>query len=568
MRFLTAAILFVVSAMLILVGIAQKTVWHPAPSHTQTISVTDKTPLIIIKHEALAHFDSTPVVSVSGSDKSFIGFGRQADVDSWVGSTKHVEITSSGSENDLKLTSKAFAGTGKLGSPLGSDLWRRETTATGPATIKVPLAQRAAVLIASDGFASAPNQITITWPISFNPVPSNILIIAGAVLMFAALVVNIWAWYNMRKLRGPRRRTPRAPQGPRLGRRRSTRSSAPGRGRRSARNLSVAVTGALMVASLAGCSVAPDAKASSTSTAATSIQQPPVATMGQVKNIVNRVATAIAAADASHDSKALDERAAGPAFAARKAHYILQKASKKVDALPPIPTKILSLTLPAASNLWPRSIMVITSNGGSESLPQMLVLQQKSPRSQYKLWYDIDMLPGAKLPVVNTAAVGAIPIASDSLFLKIAPNALPAAFGDLIDNGTSSLSAASFDVSNDEYYKQVYASQQSQISNLSNATIKNKHFLADPNVISLSTVNSGALVAVFMNDKYVIKPKNNTQAVAVAGDEKLMLGAAGSTTGVKSIYGTMLLFYVPAIASKDKIVTLGATQQLLSVKAQ
>jgi hypothetical protein len=124
-----------------------------------------------------------------------------------------------------------------------------------------------------------------------------------------------------------------------------------------------------------------------------------------------------------------------------------------------------------------------------------------------------------------------------------------------------------FDVTNDEYYQQIAASQQSQATNLNNATIKMKHLLGNPNVISLSTVNSGALVAVFMNDKYVIKPKDRTQAVAVSGSEKLLLGAAGSPTGIKSFYGTMLLFYVPAIASKDKIKTLGATQVLLSVKS-
>jgi len=246
---------------------------------------------------------------------------------------------------------------------------------------------------------------------------------------------------------------------------------------------------------------------------------------------------------------------------------VLQKASKSVGALPPIASAKISLALPAATNLWPRTVMVITSDVGATALPQMLVLQQASPRAQYQLWYNIDMLPGVKLPVVNTAKVGAIPVAADSLFLKIAPNALPAAFGDLIDNSQASLSAPMFNVANDEYYQQIFASQQSQAQTLSNATIKIKHLLGNPTVLSLSTLNSGALVAVYMNDKYVIKPKDRTQAVAVSGNEKLMLGSAGSATGIKSFYGSMLLFYVPSISSKDKIISLGATQELLSVKA-
>lgn len=567
MRFLTAAILFVVSATLILVGIAQRTVWHPPANHVSVVSVATKTPLIVIKSSALQQFEGNPLVSVKTTGKSFIASGRQADVDAWVGSTNHVVVSALSGSDNSKLVATAVPGGGKLANPAGSDLWRTEANAVGDLKSRIKLADKTAVLVASDGFADAPAQISLTWRIVFDPTPSNVLIIVGGIMLLAAVILNWLAWYQMRKERGPRRRTPRAPQGPKL-RRRRTRSSAPVRGRRSARNLSVAVAGLAVAGSLTGCSVLPgSASPSPALSGATSIQQPPVVTASQLHTIVQRVSSVVAVADAGRDSKILATRVSGPAFDSRKAHYILQKASKKVKGLPLIASQKLSLLLPAASNLWPRTVMVISSTGAADNLPQMLVLQQKTPRSQYQLWYNIDMLPGAKLPVVNTAAVGAIPVAADSLFLKIAPNALPTAFGDLIDNGQSSLSAPMFDVSNDEYYKQVAASQQSQATTLNNATIKMKHLLGSPNVISLSTVNSGALVAVFMNDKYVIKPKDRTQAVAVSGNEKLLLGSAGSSTGIKSFYGTMLLFYVPAIASKDKIITLGATQELLSVKS-
>ena len=567
MRFLTAAILFVVSATLILVGIAQRTVWHPPANHVSVVSVDTKTPLIVVKSSALQQFEGNPLVSVKTTGKAFIASGRQADVDAWVGSTNHVVVSAlSGSDNG-KLIATAVPGSGQLANPAGSDLWRTEVNAVGDLKSRIKLSDKTAVLVASDGFADAPAQISLTWRIVFDPTPSNVLIIVGGIMLLAAVILNWLAWYQMRKERGPRRRTPRAPQGPKL-RRRRTRSSAPVRGRRSARNFSVAVTGLIFAGSFTGCSVLPgSASPSPALSGATSIQQPPVVTTAQLHTIVKRIASVVAVADAGRDSKILAARVSGPAFDSRKAHYILQKASKKVKGLPLIASQKLSLLLPAASNLWPRTVMVISSTGAPDNLPQMLVLQQKTPRSQYQLWYNIGMLPGAKLPVVNTPAVGAIPVAADSLFLKIAPNALPTAFGDLIDNGQSSLSAPMFDVRNDEYYKQVAASQQSQATTLDNATIKMKHLLGNPNVISLSTVNSGALVAVFMNDKYVIKPKDRTQAVAVSGNEKLLLGSAGSSTGIKSFYGTMLLFYVPAIASKDKIITLGATQVLLSVKS-
>ena len=103
------------------------------------------------------------------------------------------------------------------------------------------------------------------------------------------------------------------------------------------------------------------------------------------------------------------------------------------------------------------------------------------------------------------------------------------------------------------------------------AKITFDHKLGDPMVISLATTDagsgSGALVAVYMIDSYVIKPTKAGSAVKVSGNEKLMLGSTGSATGVKSMYGNMLLFYVPAVADEGRIRLLGATQGLLSVRS-
>jgi hypothetical protein len=70
-----------------------------------------------------------------------------------------------------------------------------------------------------------------------------------------------------------------------------------------------------------------------------------------------------------------------------------------------------------------------------------------------------------------------------------------------------------------------------------------------------------------MKDTYKIKPKTAGSAVAVSGQEKIMLGADGSTRGVRSIYGDMLLFYVPALSDNEKICLLGVSQGLISVRS-
>jgi hypothetical protein len=82
------------------------------------------------------------------------------------------------------------------------------------------------------------------------------------------------------------------------------------------------------------------------------------------------------------------------------------------------------------------------------------------------------------------------------------------------------------------------------------------------------TLESGGLVAVQMNDTEIIRPKIRGQAVSVTTLEgKILLNAPGSSTGLKTVYGNMMLFYVPVSGSAEKIRLIGASQGILSVKA-
>jgi hypothetical protein len=574
MRFLTAAILFIMSMLLILVGIAERTIWLPPAAYVESVHIGAKTPLNVISHAALTQYPGNPVLTVYGDRQIFVAVGRNTDVNAWVGSTSHTEISlDSKNASGHGLKAKVSDGSGLRTNPVGSDLWRSELTGSMSVRSSINVNDGASVLIASDGLSLAPQDVTLNWPIVFDSTPSGILIIVGAIFLLAAIVMNFWAWYNLRRDRGPRRRTPKAPQGPRSRRRRGT-VATPKRGRRSARNFTAVVAGGLVLASLSGCaSVFPTAPSSASNSASASPKQdltktaPPVVTEDQLRTIISKIADTVGKADASKSVQVLQTRMAGPALNSRAAYYKLQAATKFAGPLTPIGTKHITFALPAAENTWPRVVMAVTSNGTKNELPQMLVLEQAGPREQYQVWYDINMLPGVKTPMVASAKVGAIPVNADSLFLKIAPKALPTAFGNLIDLGQASLSAPVFNISNDEFYKQVAASLAQQKASLTKATLTVTHSLGNDNVLSLATVGSGAMVAVYLNDTYVIKPKDRTQAVAVTGMEKKLLGASGSITGIKSVYGTMLLFYVPAVTSTDKIITLGATQFLISIKA-
>lgn len=571
MRLLIAVAMFVVSASLVLLGFGQRTIWAPPKSVSMSVEVKTSSPFAVIPHSTLALYPGTPTVTVSGSNAGvFVSSGREADVQAFVGKSPSMLLGLSKKKTSIEA-SQSF-GVAPGFSPVGSDLWREQSTGTGSASLTASASDEAAVLIASNGLKPAPSQVEIIWPILHDLTWSNVLIVSGLSLFLAALILGIWHFGERRRKRGPRRRIPKAPSGPKYKERRKVRF-APARGRRAAgrRGLS---RGSLMVPStllsvslLSGCALG-DSQATATPTPTASAEQvaPPVVTAVQLNRILSEVAEAAKQGDDGNNKKALAPRFTGPALNLRTVHYFLRSKNDKIAALPAIVAKPLSFSLPAASTTWPRNVMAVTDEPGDSALPQLIVLQQKSPRENYQVWYTVRLMPGAKIPAVPSAKTGAIPVDAKSLFLKVPPLSLPATYGDLINKGESSLSAQLFETENDEFYKQVSNSQVEQVKNLKNGKISFTHKLGDANVIGLSTSQAGALVAVYMTDTYLIRPTKVGTAVGVSGQEALILGANGSTKGVRSIYGNMLLFFVPALSETAKIRLIGVTQGLVSVR--
>ncbi|MEY4639387.1 MAG: hypothetical protein RLY13_385 [Actinomycetota bacterium] len=567
MRFLIAALLFILSLVALLVGIAQRTVWAPPANFSAHLSLDSTKPIIMVPHKILKQHPGKVTISVRGEDLTFIADGRESDIQAWLDVHEYDEVVRD--KKTKELTTKVHLGVVNLDSPYDSDLWRNQNFAKSQTQLVVNPADEGAVLIASDGVKPAPKSINLIWPIKSDLFWSNVLMISGGVLLIGALIMNAIAYRHLRKSRGPRRRTPAPPKPPRYKVKRN-KNNAPVRGRRAAGRAYIAIPSAITVLTLVtGCAGAaePTASPSPSASASTEIKPPAALTEKQVERILADLEKVVASADEVSDKKLLVTRVTGPSLEQRDSHYVMRTRSKKVQALPAIVAKPIELQLPAATKQWPRTLMVVTDEPGDVALPQLLVMQQATPRSQYLLWYNIRLMPGAKIPKVPTADVGAIPVENDSVFLKISPMSLATAYGDVINKGAASLSYGLFDIESDEFYKQVSQSQKSQVENLDTGKITFGHSLGNKNVLSLATTDGGALVAVYMNDTYTIKPKKRGSAVAVSGQEKILLGADGSTRGIKSVYGDMLLFYVPALSDSSKVRLLGVSQGLVSVRS-
>jgi hypothetical protein len=566
MRFLIAATLFIVSVCFLLLGLAQRTIWAPPATYAVNLVGQESQPYLVIPAEALAMMPGEVTVSASGSGPVFLAAGKEVDVTAWVASSSHSIVESSVEDKDLNVIENP--GTGDFISPLGSDLWVSEFSGELEGQLVVPEGQNLSVLVASNGLTPAPERVRVSWPTENSTTVSDIFLSVGLGLLVIAIFFNVLALTKMIRNRGPRRKLPKAPQGPRY-RPKNRGYDLPKRGRRSASNKIALVPVSIgLVLALSGCQAGeaptgtPTPSESPTVSIVDEIQ--PALNEQQVSRILADIQRVVAESDASGDSGLLQTRVEGPALAFREVNYLLRSKSPDVAPLPPISTSVVSITMISKTEEWPRSLLVVTQEG--EDLPQTLVIQQLSPREPYKLVYNMALLPGVEFPDVAAANDGAIPVEVDSLFLRISPINLAPAYGNLIDNGPSSEFYSLFDLTMDKFYEQIAKTQADQIESLDQATTVFSHELGDANVISLTTSDSGAIVALMMIDTWDIKPTSRNSAVTVSGDEQLLLGAEGSTRGVSTRYGNMLLFYVPLESSDQKIRLLGATQSLLSIE--
>lgn len=573
MRFVIATVLLISSMVTFVVGFAIKGPFEAAAESRLTYKIESPDSYVLIPHETLTKFEGDVSVEASGIKNIFYADAREQDIQYWIGTSNFLRLgINPANQKPVALPIRAG---GTNASPVDSDLWRNQLVVKTSLLTKVAMFEDTGVLLAGDGFNRGPQNINIIWKTD-QPINWPLVLFGlGAAFLMASLIVNYLGFRNIRKLRGPRRRIPKAPTGPKY--RRRIRADVPKRGRRATgrtrSKLAILPVGILTVSLLNGCANTQPVENAEVTTQFEKVGV--VVTDSQLQRIVGDLATKVKAADTDKDWKALAIRAAGPVLEIRKVRYLLQSKSKKIKALPDIVanpvTVSLPMQLPEEETAWqPRTIMLVTKSEETTQGPQLMVLQQHSPRENYKLWYLIDLLPGNTFPEVAAQDTGALTVESDNAFLATKLDSLPYKYGNVLNKGTSSTFAREFDLKADKFFEARNADQNAQKEDLKKvkATISFQHALGDKNISGMLTLKSGGLIAVAMTDTSIIKPTVRGSAVSVTqAEQKILLNAPGSATGLSIKYENMLLFYVPIAGSNQRIKLLGASQGILSVKA-
>lgn len=649
MRFVWAVVAFVLAAVLIGAGIAQRTIFLGPSSVTEQVQIEEPAPYVMIDGDVLRAHPGAQKLVIDGDGEIFAAYGRAADIEAWLGGAEynrvgvddqgdfdveHVAATdeASGDEASADDASADDASAETARNPAGSDLWLESFTDADELELKnMQLPDGVSVLVSYDGAKDAPDEIVASWPIDNSTPWAGPLLVAGGAALLAGLVLYVLAIRHQRRGRGPRRKGPgplpvtqpidvaalppaereaieesssMGPDGARGGDgdTPADRPSASGESadsperpdqegktsmhartpRRRLRWLAIPAVGLTAILAT-GCSPEswpqiddPSATPSPTPTViAPENQKPPAVTESQAERILGEVSSTLTEADTAMDLDLAKTRLDGPALVARTTEYALRTALPDTPAPAAIPTDDVEVVLPEATDRWPRTALLLSKSADDDTVPPViLTMTQQDPWSNYKVTNIADMSADAVFPDVAAAWLGTALVPQDSAFLSVAPADLAAAFSDVVDTGEQSESYGMFDDLSRRLASSIAESRQTVVQTLSdNGAAETSEVTfdmapTDDAPVSMTTLDSGAIVAVTVTDSETVKP-TSSDAVIRFGDNaqaKALTGASESAKGVVTTYEFQLFFAVPAQGSSEQIKLLASRQDLVSVE--
>lgn len=646
MRFVWAVVAFVLAAVLIGAGIAQRTIFMGPSTQKTQVEISEPAPFVLIDGDVLRANPGAQTLIVRGQGEIFGSYGRTADMEAWLADSDYNQVTmkkdgdlavkhiaASDSEADTSTDAPSDgqadpsegAPTGR--DPRGSDLWLDSFVKEDRLTAEnMQLPEGTSLLVAYDGTADAPDDIVVSWPLDNSTPWAGPLMVAGGVMLLLGLILYVLAIRHQRRGRGPRRKGPGplpitepidlatlppaeraaiedsesttatapADSSPRQdddaeeaeivdeGKDPGSKTSMRAATVRRRRRLLVIPALGLTAILAAGCSSdswpqlgdASPTPSPSPTVVAPENQKPPAVTEAQAKRILKSLAGTVSEADAALDLDLLATRFEGPALATRTTEYALR--TKIPETVPPaaIPTDDVEVVLPEATDQWPRTVLMLSKTGDDTVPPVVLTMTQADPWSNYKVSHMAEMSADAAFPEVAASWLGTSLVPSDSAFLTIPPADLATTFADVVDQGEQSASYGKFDDLALTYAKSITDSRQAVVQALADKgaaeTSKAAFDMAATQdaPISMTTLDSGAIVAVTLTDTETVTPTGEDVSIRFGDNAqaKALTDATESAKGVETTYEFQLFFSVPAKGSTEQIRLLAAHQDLLSVK--
>ncbi|MER2134236.1 MAG: hypothetical protein ABS910_06085 [Arthrobacter sp.] len=564
MRNKIAVPLIVLGILMMLVGIGQRTLWAPPQTVTaEAPQGSGAAPVAVLEADLLASRPDGAEITVRSEDGVFLAVGRSADVEAWVDGAA---VTRIGAGEEDSLTADTTEGEATVPSPAGSDLWVSEETADGELsyTWTKPAAGEWSVLVASDGTAPAPTEITLSWPNDEGTPLAFPLIIAGALAAVLGLALGFISRGSKTAPPSPgSRRAARESDtaAQRIVARRGQDAGAAPSSSNTAKRTAAGFTAAALAGGLA-LSLAPGAATAAETSAPE--ENYPVVLDGQLSRILSSVAGTVQKADAAKDASLLKERTSSTALALREANYAAAAKVPDTEAPAAVAASPLLTDLVSTGTGFPRTVVAVTQ-GEDNTVPQALVLVQASARENYKLVSAIQMLPGTTFPQPPAGGSGVEAVAADSAEgLKLAPQAAVDALADALTNpdggNKETFAPNSFAEAVTTFQAEVSANPDNEF-----ATITFKHTPVPSDTRALRTADGGAIVFGYMSHNYSSVPREAGDSINLEGTiYETLTGEKNTEAGIDVTYGEAVMIYVPPASGSGQAEVIGAAQELLS----
>lgn len=595
MRFVWAVVAFVLATLMIGAGIAQRTVFQGPETESRVIEIDQSTPYILVDGSVLTSHRGAQTLRARGEGEIFAAYGRTTDMTQWLSTSDYVRVTLDEDGEPITELVEAPApeepADGEEAAesapltPAGSDLWLDEFQQEDVLVTSLQLPEEMSMMVAADGVQPAPSRLSLTWPTGVTTPWAGPLIVGGCIVMAAGLVLYVLGLRHARRSRGPRRKGLPMPQTEPidLAVERADKgviSATPARRRLPRGTRALAAVPALAVSALlfAGCTADawPQLGATPTPTPTETVIVPagqgqPAVTETQAQRILTRIAEQVAAADEAKDAAAAASRLSGAALAERQTNYTLRAKLSDHPALDPIPSGPLSIVLPQAFDGWPRTFLAVVDDP-QDKQSTIMAIAQEDAWADYKLAYIANLAADTRMNVAPDY-VGATAVEPNSPFLVLPPDQVAAAYADILNKGDDSEFSSLFDEETDTFRAEVARDRADRLEQFNKTGQKTGKltFAAGAGTqapVALATLDSGAIVAVTINESDTVTPTNSDAVIKVDSNPivKTLAGATQSATGFTTTFADQLFFFVPAQSSSESIRFLGYSSNILSAK--
>ncbi|WP_018143252.1 hypothetical protein [Alloscardovia criceti] len=329
--------------------------------------------------------------------------------------------------------------------------------------------------------------------------------------------------------------------------------------RQKATRLGAAAVSILAAISLSACMPTPKTSQSSAAV--------PVVTTEQEQTIRTKILAAINTADQNRDTQALEASMSGPALQVRQSQLTIAQKNNKLDSSATIPDT-LSQSVVSTSQTWPRTLFAITTVTDQQQSQRLLVLDQSSAVSNYKIWGLVRLFSGVQMPKFTVATIGSEQGSSTTSDLLVTPAEAAQQYADVLENGTNSQYASSY--ADDSFRQQLITLTDSvQTAIAQNEGSQTQKYTADTdNIKVMRTADGGALAVIQITSVWTRTAGGNRKSLPASESEVALFGDATATSTLEVTYINEVALYIPAQGSSEQIRAVGAERQPIQVVAK